>query len=101
MSSKKKNTVFFFEILKIIYTYGQNRYNYVSRDKRFKTTIFGKSLEEVKTLFTNLLSVLGEPFEENNLSITSNRSRVNLTKRSVSLADIECNSVDYQTTFRL
>ncbi len=32
------------------YVYGTQRYNYVSSDKRFKTTIFGKDTVEIKTL---------------------------------------------------
>lgn len=83
------------------YTYGQDRFNYVSSDKRFKTTVFGSNLEEIKTLFINLLSVLDKPFEERNVSITSSKSPLNVTKRNVSLIDIECNSIDYLGLFPL
>lgn len=89
------------KLLNQSYTYGENRFNYVSTDKRFKTTVFGSSLEEVRNLFINLFSVLGEQFEERNLSITSNRGRLNVTKRNASLFDIECNTIDYKTSFPL
>lgn len=81
------------------YTYGTDRYNYVSADKRYKTTVFGSNVSEIISLFTNLLSVLDEPFLERNLSITFGRNRINQTKRSKPLGDIKINEMDYQSSF--
>ena len=88
-------------ILNQEYSYGIERYNYISSDKRFKTTVFGANAEEIKLLFTNLFSVFGESFNEKNLSITSGRNRTNVTKRTKPLIDVDVNKNTYQTTFPL
>ena len=89
------------QLLNQTYTYGQNRYNYVSKDKRFKTTLFGSDTKEIKNLLNNLLSIIDDPFEEKNLSLTINRNRQNLTKRQKSLSSIKPNLINYQTIFPL
>lgn len=81
------------------YIYGQKRFNYVSKDKRFKTTVFGQEFTEIKSLFTNLLSLIDEPFEDRDLSITLNRNRASVTKRKESLDGIGLNNVNYQISF--
>ena len=81
------------------YTYGRQRYNFVSKDKRFKTTIFGQDSSQIKRLFTNLLAVINEPFDDRDLSITFNRNRISSTKRTKSLDGIGLNKVNYQINF--
>lgn len=86
-------------IINSTYCYGTQRFNYVSTDKRFKTTIFGDNSSQIKALFTSLFKVINEPFEERNLSITSCRSRVNGTRRKLALGGSEVNDISYTSPF--
>lgn len=83
------------------YNYGIQRYNYVSSDKRFKTTIFGEQTSEIKELLKTLFNVINEPFEEKNLSITQQRLRENLTKIKTALNNIQINNIDYNQKFKV
>jgi len=73
----------------------------VSSDKRFKTTVFGNNSSQIKALFHSLFKVINEPFEEQNLSITTSRSRLNETKRSSPLGESELNNISYNTPFNV
>lgn len=86
-------------ILNSIYCYGTARFNYVSSDKRFKTTVFGNNTSQIKSLLSSLFKVINEPFEERNLSNTSSRTRVNQTKRLLPLSKTELNPISYQAAF--
>ena len=88
-------------ILNSTYSYGSQRYNYVSSDKRFKTTVFGENSTEIKGLLSSLCKVINEPFEERNLSITLSRTRVNPNRRSSVLEGIELNTISYQGNFKV
>ena len=79
-------------ILNSTYSYGTERFNYVSSDKRFKTTVFGKNTPQIKALLCSLFQVINEPFEERNLSMNSSRTRVNQTKRLLPLDITELNT---------
>lgn len=86
-------------ILNSTYCYGTERFNYVSSDKRFKTTVFGNNTQQIKALLSSLCKVINEPFEECNLSITSSRTRVNTTKRLLPLDNTGLKPVSYETSF--
>lgn len=86
-------------IVNSTYCYGTQRFNYVSTDKRFKTTVFGDNSSQIKALFNSLFKVISEPFEERNLSITSSRSRLNQTRRKSPLGDSDVNYISYNTPF--
>ena len=45
-------------ILNKTYCYGAQRYNYVSGDKRFKTTVFGQNSVEIKDLFNVIFNII-------------------------------------------
>ena len=83
------------------YNYGTKRFNYISTDRRFKTTVFGESSEEINDLFTTLLSVIDEPFNDKNLSITEGRLRSNVTKRTKSLGNGALNRIRYIDNFKV
>ena len=83
------------------YVYGTRRFNYVSKDKRFKTTVFGSDITQVKQLFATIFSLINESFDEQNFSITYNRNRANLTKRLESLDNIGLNQTNYQKSFKV
>ena len=85
----------------LMYNYGTIRANYVSQDKRFKTTVFCKDSSAVERILYPICQVIGEPYESRNLSITSARNRPNSTKRTTSLAGISINTVNYQTTITM
>lgn len=82
----------------LMYTYETVRANYVSQDKRFKTTVFCKDPSAVKRVLDPICEVIGEPYESRNLSITTARNRSNTTKRTTPLAGVPINTVSYQTT---
>ena len=86
-------------ILNSTYAYGTQRFNYVSTDKRFKTTVFGSNSSQIKALFHLLFKVISEPFEERNLSITTSRSRINQSRRKTPLGGSEVNTISYTSTF--
>lgn len=88
-------------LLNASYCYGTQRFNYVSSDKRFKTTVFGTNSSQIKSLFKSLFKVINEPFEERNLSITSSRARINQTKRSSVLGGVGLNTFSYGTSFNV
>lgn len=88
-------------ILNSTYSYGTQRFNYVSSDKRFKTTVFGKNTPQIKKLLSSLFKVINDPFEEHNLSITSSRTRVNQTKRLLPLDTTEVNPITYKASFKV
>lgn len=80
----------------LTYTYGPNRGLYVSSDKRFKTAVFGANLETIENLLKQLLPMISETYDRNNLTLTSGLGqRVNLNRRTTSLAGIPVNTVKY------
>ena len=83
------------------YNYGTKRFNYVSSDKRFKTTVFGESSKDINLLFTTLLPVIDEPLVGKNLSITKGRGRSNITKRTKYLDNVGLNTTTYQENFKV
>ena len=87
------------KILSSTYCYGAERFNYVSSDKRFKTTVFGKDPSQIKVLLSSLCEVINDSFEERNLSITSGRTRINNGKRLLPLDTTALNPVSYQASF--
>jgi conjugal transfer/entry exclusion protein len=50
------------------YKWGSIRGNYVSKDKRFKTTVFGKDQDSVKQILKAIMPLVDETFEEANLT---------------------------------
>ena len=48
-----------------------------------------------------IFSVIDEPFEVRNLSITEQRNRVNITKRSIPLSTVGLNKLNYQEDFNV
>lgn len=83
------------------YTYGTVRANYVSHDKRFKTTIFSNSAETATQVLEPICQTIEEPFEKKNLSLTYDRTRLNSTRRTATLDGIRTNTVDYKTDIKL
>lgn len=70
------------------YVYGSVRGNYVSHDKRWKTTVFVSSREEGISLVSTLCGMVGESFSEKNLSWTEGRERINPYRREAPLDSI-------------
>ena len=52
-------------------------------------------------MFKLIFSVIDEPFEVRNLSITEQRNRVNITKRSIPLSTVGLNKLNYQEDFNV
>lgn len=84
------------------YTYGTTRGNYVSKDKRFKTTIYAKDKENISNILSKVLDVLPDKFDPGLLSLTILGSkRPSLTKRTKQLANIGLNTDNYNDEFSL
>jgi hypothetical protein len=55
------------------YTYGNTKINYVSSDKRFKTTMFAQDAPMAISILQNICDVIEEPFLERNISLIIGR----------------------------
>lgn len=88
--------------LNLSYNYGLTRGNYVSKDKRLKTTVFGSNETEVINILTKTFSVIEEIFDKDLLTITSGgKKRPSLTRRVIKLVDIDTNQANYNETFKV
>lgn len=85
----------------VTYLYGTIRGNYVSTDKRWKTTVFGASKDSIGELLETVCNCVDEKYEERNLSITTGRARVNPSRRTTPLEGVDNNKVNYQTDIRM
>lgn len=71
------------------YTYGRVRGNFVSSDKRWKTTVFTSSKDEGTKLLSTICDLVGEPFLMRNVSWTEGRERENPFRREETLDSID------------
>ncbi len=77
---------------KITYLYGCVKGNYVSKDKRFKTTVFKADKQSISELLNSLFKTIPETFDTDLLSITEiGRKRPSLTKRKTDLYNVKLN----------
>lgn len=84
------------------YSYGSTRANYVSSDKRWKTTVFVSSKEQVNALFTKIGFILQEEINFDLFSYTYlKQKRPRITTRSSSLVGINLNLINYDETFQV
>ena len=81
----------------LTYLYGNNRGYFIAKDRRFKTTVYGDSREDVEHVLRACLSVIEEEFDPNDLSYTDGNHRVNVVKRKQPLSNVEQNPVDYKS----
>jgi hypothetical protein len=63
----------------LTYEYGATRSNYVSSDKRMKTTIFGNSEVDVSNILKRTFNIIDEAFDNNLLTIPSGKGKRPLT----------------------
>lgn len=84
------------------YNYGTTRANFVSTDKRWKTTIWAASQEEAVRILRVVASVIDETLDEDLFSFTLSRGkRPRITVRQEPLVDVGLNSVSYDEEFVL
>ncbi len=62
----------------LTYNYGVCRGNYVSADKRLKTTVFGENEIEIENILTKTFSIIGENFNKELLTLTKGGGNVRL-----------------------
>ena len=80
---------------------GNTRANYVSEDKRMKTSIYCQDVDSAKFILNKVLTIISDKFNENLLSITTNgTNRPNLSKRKTALAGIGLNAENYNKSFK-
>lgn len=80
----------------LTYKYGTTRGNYVSADKRFKTTVFGQDKANIKFILEKVLSVISESFNEELLSLTiMGARRPSIHKRTKRLHNVDVNTVNF------
>ncbi len=81
---------------------GNTRANYVSEEKRMKTSIYCQDIDNAKFILNKVLTILSDKFNENLLSITTNgTNRPNLSKRKTGLAGIGLNTENYNKSFKV
>ena len=80
------------------YLSGKLRLNYVSKQKRWKTTLFCLTKDEGIRVLTQICLFSKEDFDLNQLSVTEKNLRNSVTRRGSSLRKIAVNSqTDYST----
>ena len=95
-----KNTILRFQDW--TYNYGPLRANYVSTDKRWKTTVFLENEIIAKEIFNQIGAIIGEAIDFDLLSFTQlKKRRPRLTTRNAPLDDINLNSTNYDEVFSL
>lgn len=81
---------------------GSTRANYVSADKRMKTSIYCEDANNAEFILDKTLSIISDVFDKSLLSITTNgTNRPNFSKRKHSLANIGLNTENYNTPFKV
>lgn len=89
-------------LLNWTYTYVACRANYVSSDKRWRTTVYAENETVAKTLYTTLGHILEEPVDFDLLSFTNSvKRRPHLTMRKEPLGDFGLNPITYDAIFPL
>lgn len=84
------------------YMYGGCRANYVSSDKRWRTSVFTENKEVAKALYTELGKILEEPVDFDLLSFTTSvKRRPRITIRETPIGDIDLNPITYDAVFPL
>lgn len=83
------------------YSHGSVRGNYVSKDKRFKTTVFCETRQQVVSVLSTLCEIVKEPFAPENLSFTEGRKRDPITRREAPLGGVDAYVQDYNEVFPL
>lgn len=81
---------------------GNTRANYVSADKRMKTSIYCEDAKNAEFILDKTLSLISDTFDKSLLSITTNGTkRPNLGKRKRPLANIDLNTENYNKEFKV
>lgn len=81
---------------------GNTRANYVSADKRMKTSIYAKDASNAKIILSKVLNIISDKFDKSLLSITTNATnRPVLSKRKTNIGNIGLNSVNYNESFKV
>ena len=75
--------------IQVVYSHGKLRGNYVSTDKRWKSTIYGASKEAIIGILKDVCFIIGEDFESHSLTFTDGPRRVSHTRRNDALVDIQ------------
>lgn len=74
---------------------GSTRANYVSGDKRMKTSIYAQDANNAKFFLNKVLNIINDKFDENSLSITTNgTNRPNLSKRKTAIGNVGLNTTN-------
>lgn len=81
------------------YRHGPNRYYYVSKDKRWKTTIYCDTQRGGREVVEYLCIIVGEDFDSNQGSYTVKGVRTPASKQDPSKTHIPPNPVDYHESF--
>ena len=86
----------------VSYQHGTCKGNYVSSDKRFRTTVWGEDRNNIELILTLLFTVVDEYFDPGLLSTTNiGVKRPSLTKRKQDLFHTGLNNANYNQTFTL
>ena len=84
------------------YSYGSVRANYVSSDKRWKSTVFASQQSEARSVFQTVGKILDEEIDFKLISFTSlEKKRPRITTRTTPLAGKGLNLSNYDSVFTL
>ena len=64
----------------LTYKHGSIRGNFASKEKRFKTTIFGSSQIRIENLLKTFFPIIEETYIDKNVSVTSGQKKDSIVK---------------------
>ena len=82
----------------LYYIYGQNRANFVSKNKLWKTTVYTDSLEGAINVLKSIAEICGYVFDSGDISYTTGRRRSSIYSRQKEFNGIFTNSTNYTTS---
>ena len=86
----------------LMFQAGNTRANYVTADKRMKTSIYAKDANNAKIILSKVLNIISDEFDESLLSITTNgTNRPNLSKRKLPIGNLDLNTTNYNESFQV
>lgn len=87
---------------KLGYNYGKTRGNYVSKDKRFKTTVYAEDQSNICFVLEKIMDIIPDKFDKELLSVTTiGNKRPSISKRQNDLYNTGINTINYNDVFPL
>lgn len=88
-------------IVGFTYNYGELRVNFVSKDKRVKSTLFVETKDDARNLLNSLCRYVETDWSEDDLTYTQGKKRDSITKRKIPLDNVNTHGNVYNEAFQL